>query len=214
MQLKGRQDRYRLLFPEDLIPAEIKDKYARILQRQHSFTYKPIDMVNESIQKIQVLGFTGGTIDQQQTYRGAPLRTPSRTAENDFLHMSSPVAYRSPETPVALIDKTLNVDFRHQAGFLNYFILFESFFYQFCRDTASNKLPDSFAIEIFNEDGEAYCRIILYAPVIDSMDMLDLDFTQPVAQSQTFRVVFKYSNIDFQFITDDVADDDISETSN
>jgi hypothetical protein len=37
------------------------------------------------------------------------------------------------------------------------------------------------------------------------MDMLSLDFTQPVATSQTFRVIMKYSNIDFEFIDDDVV---------
>ena len=38
------------------------------------------------------------------------------------------------------------------------------------------------------------------------MDMLDFDFTQPIAQSQTFQVVFKYSNFDFQFIN--IVDED------
>ena len=203
MNLKGRQDRYRLLLPEELIPKEINDKYAKILQRQHSFVYKPIDMINESIQKIQVLGFNGGTQEQNQSMRGEPLRTPTRVAQNELMHTSTQVPYRSPDGPVSLLDKTLNIDFRHQSGFLNYFLLFESFFYQYSRDTASDSLPDVFTIEIFNEDGEVYCRIMLYNPLIDGMDMLDLDFTQPVAQSQTFRVVFKYSNIDFQFINDD-----------
>lgn len=203
MQLKGRQDRYRLLLPEELIPKTINDKYAKILQRQHSFIYKPIDLINESIQKIQVLGFNGGTIEQNQSRRGEPLLTPSRAQQNEMMHTTVPMPYRSPDGPVSLIDKTLNIDFRHQSGFLNYFLLFESFFYQYARDTEYDKLPDVFPIEIFNEDGEVYCRIMLYDPLIDGMDMLDLDFTQPVAQSQTFRVVFKYGNIDFQFINDD-----------
>ena len=203
MQLKGRQDRYRLLFPEELIPKEINDKYARILQRQHSFIYKPIDLINESIQKIQVLGFNGGTQDQMQSKRGEPLMTPSRINENNFMHTATPMPYRSPAGPVSLVDKTLNVDFRHEAGFLNYFLLFESFFYQYSRDMKTDKLPEVFPIDIFNEDGEVYCRIMLYDPLIDGMDMLDLDFTQPVAQSQTFRVIFKYGNIDFQFLLDD-----------
>ena len=41
-----------------------------------------------------------------------------------------------------------------------------------------------------------------FDPLIDGIDMLDLDFSQPVANSQTFRVIFKYSNIDFQFLED------------
>ena len=203
MQLKGRQDRYRILLPDELIPEEINDKYSRVLQRKHSFFYRPIDLVNESIQKIEVLGFNGGVIQQRQTRHGDPLMTPSRVRENDFLHSAGDVPYRSPDGPVSLIDKTLNIDFRHEAGFLNYFILFESFFYQYSRDMKSKALPDIIPIEIFNEDGETYSRIILYDPLIDGMDMLSLDFTQPVATSQTFRVIIKYSNIDFEFIDDD-----------
>ena len=30
--------------------------------------------------------------------------------------------------------------------------------------------------------------------------MLDFDYTQPIANSQTFKVEFKYSNINFDFI--------------
>ena len=30
--------------------------------------------------------------------------------------------------------------------------------------------------------------------------MLDLNYTQPMAQSQTFKVEFKYNNLDYQFL--------------
>ena len=126
MQLKGRRDGYRLLLPEELIPKEINDKYANILQRRHSFIYKPIDLINESIQKIQVLGFSNGVLEQQQTQRGEPIITPSRIKENDFLHSNAPIPYRSAGGPLSLFDKTLNIDFRHQAGYLNYFLLYNT----------------------------------------------------------------------------------------
>lgn len=203
LSLKSRQDKYRLLLPKELIPEVLTEKYRNILLKKHSFIYEPIDFINESIQKIQVLGFNGGTINQGQSMRGKPLLTPNRTAQNELMHSANEIPYRSPAGPISLIDKTLNIDFRHTLGFVNYFILFESFWYQYARDTKSDKLPEVFPIEIFNEKGEVYCRIMLYDPVIDGMDMLDLDFSQPVAQSQTFRVIFKYSNIDFEFIEDD-----------
>lgn len=205
MELKGRQDRWRLLLPEEFIPKEINDKYARVLQRKHSFIYKPIDYVNESIQKIEVLGFNGGTINQNQNRRGYPTITPARTAQNDFMHSATERPYRSSAGPLSLFDKTLNIDFRHQAGFLNYFMIFESFFYQYSRDMSNDRLPEMIPIEIFNEYGEVYSRIKLFDPVIDGMDMLSLDFTQTVASSQTFRVIMKYSNLDFEFIDDDTV---------
>lgn len=201
LSLRGRQDKYRLLLPDELIPEEINEKYTKILQDRHSFIYKPIDFVNESIQKIQVLGFNGGTIPQGQTMHGEPTINSARVPENYFNHTSSDVSYRAATNPVALVDKTLNITFRHTLGFLNYFILFESFFYQHARDLPNNRLPEMLPIDIYNERGESYSRIVLYQPLIDGMDMLDLDFTQPVAQSQTFMVIFKYSNIDFQFIS-------------
>jgi hypothetical protein len=32
------------------------------------------------------------------------------------------------------------------------------------------------------------------------MDMLQFNFAQPVAQSSSFKVEFKYNNLDYQFI--------------
>ena len=39
--------------------------------------------------------------------------------------------------------------------------------------------------------------------VINSIDMLQFEFTQPVAQSETFRVIFKYSDFEIDFLLND-----------
>lgn len=200
LSLKGRQDNWRLLFDNDFIPEEIKDKYTRVLNMRKSFITSPVDFINETIQKIQLLGFSGASYQQNQTTHGEPVRDPNRVEENCFQGNANSQSYRAVVNPIQLIDKTLNVQFRMSQGYLNYFILFESFFYKYCRDTKSSELDSYFTVDIYNEFGEVYARVILYQPVIESMDMLDLDFTQPVAQSQTFQVTFKYSNIDFQFL--------------
>lgn len=194
--LKGRQDKYRLLLPENFLPEGIIEKYSEVLNKSHSFIYKPIDFLNETIQKIQVLGFTGGTLQQSQQGKSTLLKDD----EEEMAYSSSEYSYRAAANPINLIDKTINIEFKHTNGFVNYFMIFEAFFYQYERSTSGNDLPGNFAIDIYNEYNEVYSRIILYHPLIDSMDMLDLDFSQPIAQSQTFKVTFKYSNIDFQFI--------------
>ena len=205
LSLKGRQDTWRLLFDVDFIPEEIREKYTKVLLSKKSFITDPASFISETVQKIQVLGFSGGSMLQQQGTRGEPVRDQSRTDENWLMGGADEVAYRSPASPIQIIDKTLNVQFRMSQGYLNYFILFESFFYKYCRDTSTGELDKQFSIDIYNEQGEIYARIVLFNPVIDSMDMLDLDFTQPIATSQTFQVVFKYSNIDFQFIESDTV---------
>ena len=211
--LKSRQDNFRLLLPKEFICDEIVEKYTKVLQDAHSFYTTPIDFLNETIQGVQVLGFTGGTVQQQQPGRGAWSKTQERKPQNTFLHTATDYNYRSEVSPVALIDKTLNVTFRHTLGFVNYFLLFENFFWQYMRDKEYKELVKAFYIDIANEKGEVYARIMLADPVIDSMDMLDLNFTQPVASSQTFNVVFKYSNIDFIFIQNsDEPEDEMSDT--
>ena len=208
LSLKGRQDTWRLLFDTDFIPEEIREKYTKVLLNRKSFISDPSSFISETVQKIQLLGFSSATYTQQQGTRGEPVRDQNRVEENNMMGGMDEVQYRSVASPVQIIDKTINVQFRMSQGYLNYFILFESFFYKYCRDTSSGELDKHFAIDIYNEFGEIYARVILYNPVIDSMDMLDLDFTQPVATSQTFQVSFKYSNIDFQFIESDAVTQD------
>jgi hypothetical protein len=202
---KSRQDFFRLILPEEFIVDEINDKYAKILQNQHGFFYKPIDYLNESIQKIQVLGFSEASMSQIQHTIGNPLYgDPDRIAQNKFLHTGTDFIYRSGVSPLQLIDKTLNITFKHNLGFLNYFMLFENFWRYYARDTEYEQMEMDFSIDILNHDGSVYSRIKIYGAIMHSMDMLDLDYSQPVAQSQTFQVTFKYSNIDFEFITDEL----------
>lgn len=198
--LRGRKDGFRFLFPQNFICDEINEKYAKILQEQKSFYMKPIDFINETIRGIQILGFSEATTEQQQPGTGNPIRNFNRIEENKFSHTGAGVSYRSEKSPLALLDKTFNVSFRHTLGFLNYFMLFENFWYLYARDTQNKDMRNEFVIDIIDGKGRAYSKIVLYDPVIHSIDMLDLDNSQPIAQSETFQIVFKYSNIDYQFI--------------
>ena len=199
--LKGRQDGFKLLFPKEFLVQQIEEKYAKILADKHGYYLTPIDFVNESIQKVNVLGFQNGTVPQQQTTRGSePTFKSERVEQNKFLYGGSEFNYRNSVSPIALTDKTFNVTFRHTLGYLNYFILFENFWYQFSRDMNYDDMMQMLPIEILNERDEAYARIKLFYPMINSMDMLEFDYSQPVAQSQTFNIEFKYSDFDLEFI--------------
>ena len=203
LALKGRQDGYRLLFPKEFIPEKVNKKYTKILRQQRGFINKPIDFLNETIQKIEVLGFNNATVMQQQPNRGNPLLNDNRVMQNNFMHTSTDTYYRAATNPETLIDKTLNVTFKHTLGYINYFILFESFMYHYSRDMEYKELVKELSIDLLNEKGSIYAKIILQNPLIDGIDMLSLDYSQPVAQSQTFQVVIKYSNFEYEFVEAD-----------
>jgi hypothetical protein len=61
-------------------------------------------------------------------------------------------------------------------------------------------MPDQIPIDIMNNRGEIYSRIVVIDPVINGIDMLDLNYNAPNETMSTFKVEFKYSNIDYQFI--------------
>lgn len=199
--LKGKQDSFKLTIPDTFIIDEINEKYSKIIQNQKSYLYKPIDFLNETIQSVQVLGIVDATVEQQQSGTGKSIYgNKKRDPQNEFLHTATDYNYRSEKNPIALVDKTLNVYFRHTLGYVNYFLIFENFFWQYSRDTKYSKMPEQFTIDIFNNIGEVYSRIVIDNPIISEIDMLDFNYNMPVAQSQTFKVTFKYSNLDYQFI--------------
>ena len=198
--LNARQDLFKVTLPDDFISPEINSKYAKIIKENKSFIYRPIDFLNETIQSVQVLGFIDGTVQQLQSGKGAPIIKKDRINENNMMHTSTEYTYRSEKNPLDLIDKTLNIYFRHTLGFVNYFLLFENFFYQYSRDRQYKELIDQIPIDIINNKGEVYSRILIIDPIINSIDMLDLNYNAPNETMSTFKVEFKFSNLDYQFI--------------
>lgn len=198
--LKSKQDSFRLILPKEFIAEEIVEKYEKILRKANSFYETPIDFINETIQGVDVLGFTEAAVLQQQTDRGTFATSPATVEANKFLHTASDFPYRSEANPIQLIDKTLRIRFRHTLGYVNYFLLFENFFWMYQRDYKYKDMPEYIPIYLFDENMTAYAKIMLYHPIISGLDMLTFDYTQPVAQSQTFNMELKYGNLDFEFI--------------
>lgn len=195
--IQSRKDGFKLTLPDNFLVPEVIEKYTPILREKKGYVVRPIDFLNETIQRIDVFGFTDASWEQSQPTSGNPVRNPYRIDQNNRLTGGSTFQYRNFKSPIALTDRTLNIEFRHTLGYLNYVMIMENFIYLYCKDTPSNKLFDNINIELMNHRGELYSKIVLMDPVINSMDMLSFDYTQPVAQSGTFKVEFKYSNFDY-----------------
>ena len=200
--LQSKRDGFRLLLPDDFLVEEIKEKYSIILQKNKHFVYRPIDFLNETIQKVEVFGFNNAAVEQSQQTSGYPIRNPNRIEANMFPIGGSSFQYRNTISPIALTDRTLNIEFRHTLGYINYMMILENFMYLYTRDTRSDKLFQHIYIDIINQIGEIYATIRIDDPIINAMDMLSFDYSQPVAQSGTFKIEIKYSNFDYEFKTE------------
>lgn len=201
--LPNKKDGFRLLLPKDFLLPEIQEKYGKILQKKRSFYVNAIDFLNETIQGVDVLGFQSATIQQEQPSRGLTLADNKNEEENNFMFPSAPYSWRNPQSALSLLDMTLNIQFRHTLGYLNYMMIYENFLKQYHRNTPYKQLPDAFYIDLFDEKGVIYARLKLVYPLVNAMDMLTFDFTHPTTQNESFKVEFKYSNFDFEFLEDE-----------
>lgn len=199
LALNAKHNGARIRFPKEFLHPDVERKYSIILRKKRSFFTSPIEFINETIQKVDLLGFTNAAVMQRQTSRGEPITRAERIKENYLLHTHADHAYRSEVSPLELIDKTLNIEFRHTLGFLNYIMLFENFWYMYARDTTYGEMLRQFNVELFDEYGSIYCKIKLDDPIMNGMDMLSFDYTQPTTTVSSFKIEFKYSNVDFEF---------------
>lgn len=194
LSLNTRVDGFKFRFPKEFIVDELKEKYGKILAQHNSFIHDPIEFLNETVKSVSVLGFNDATVTQQQTFRGL------KSVKDNFMHTSTDVTYRSEVNPIQLLDKTFVVTFRHTLGYLNYFLFFENFFHLYARETEGESLVEQFNVDLFDQNGQVFSRIVMFKPIIDGIENLNFDYAQPVASNSEFKVTFKYSNIDYQFI--------------
>lgn len=206
--LKSKQDSFRIILPKEFLAKEILEKYTKVLQKAHSFYKTPIDFLNETIQGVEVLGITDAVVLQQQGGHGTFATSPATIEANKFMHTATDFPYRSEVNPIQLIDKTLRIKFRHTLGYVNYFLLFENFFWMYQRDYKYKDMPEYIPIYLYDENMTAYAKIMLYQPIVSGLDMLSFDYTQPISQSQTFNMELKYGNIDFDFIEHEEKDNE------
>lgn len=190
LSLNPRFDTFRFALPKELVPDEIYQKWYDVLNRyDKNVIREPIDIINESIQSVEVGGTGDSTIEQNQTYHNPNTKR---------IEPHSKVTYRSSKNPVDLIPNELTITFRHTQGFYNYFLLFESWFYHYAKENTEDGFVPFLYIEIMDEMGEVVDHVSFSHPVFDSIDSLQLSYNKTDRSFETFTCKFKYSNIDFE----------------
>lgn len=198
LSLSPRYDLFRFAFPKDFIPEELNKKYAKILQQNAGVLVTPIDYLNESIQGVNIPGISDLTTEQTQ-HSTNPIH-PSDTRQN--IEPARTNAYKSTANPLTNIEREFTITFRFNVGFYNYFLLYETIFWKYCKHiNAPNE--DVLFIELMDEIGRVRARIKYFDCLVDGMDGLNFDYSKTVRESGTFSVKFKFNNIDFVFVDEE-----------
>lgn len=188
ISLSPRYDLFRLLLPLEFIPQELREKYDRLLSEKPRVITRAIDLLNESIQGISMPGISDLVVDQPQTSR-------NRLGHIEPKHDNSSVTV---DNPLSKIGKEVTITFRLDAGFINYYLLYETIFHRVCKPENYKDGTDIY-YDILTEVGEPICRVYLYQCHIDALEGLEFSTDKVSRESNTFSMTLKFNNIDIEF---------------
>ena len=195
LSLSPRYDLFRFSFPKDFLPEEIEAKYTSLIRQNQAVITTPIDYLNESIQGINFPGISDIIIQQQQHSSNDI----TRSSKKLNVEPKREQIYHTPSNPLDKIELSFKVTFRMNQGLYNYFMLYETIFYQICKPNVKKHEPILY-IELLNETGNITSRIIFKDVLMDGIDGLEFNYNKLERDAGTFDVTFKFSNIDFEYI--------------
>lgn len=195
LSLSPRYDLFKFSLPKDFLPKEVEEKYQKLLNKNQAVLTTPIDYLNESIQGINFPGISDILIQQQQHSSNDIKRGLGKIN----VEPKTDITYQTSSNPLDKITKEFKVTFRFNQGLYNYFMLYETIFYQICKPIDRGHIPVLY-IELLGESGVITSRILFKDVLIDGIDGLEFNFNKTERDSGTFDVMFKFNNIDFEFI--------------
>ena len=194
LSLPPRYDLFRFELPKTFLPKEVSKKYQTILNQNAGVLVTPIDYLNESIQGINIPGLKELTIDQNQHSHNSISGSGRIGIEPNRVN-----TYKDTGNPLDKIEKEITITFRFNQGFYNYFMLYETIFWKYCKPTDYPN-EDVLYVELLDETGKSISKIKFFDCVFDGIDGLEFNYSKLERDTGTFNVTFKFNNIDFVFV--------------
>ena len=194
LSLSPRYDLFRFELPKTFLPKEVNEKYQKILSRNAGVLVTPIDYLNESIQGVNIPGISDLITEQQQHSHNS-----SQGLGKINVEPSRQQSYKGTGNPLDKINKEITITFRFNQGFYNYFMLYETIFWKYCKPT-NYPNEDVLYVELMDETGRVSSRVKFFDCVLDGIDGLEFTYSKMERDTGTFNLTFKFNNIDFVFI--------------
>lgn len=195
LSLSPRYDLFKFQFPRDFIPREIDEKYSKLINEDPGVITTCIDYLNESIQGVNLPGISDVNVTQtQHSYNSNTTNSRKLNVEpkTDIIHTST-------SNPLDKINKEFKVTLRMNQGLYNYFMLYETLFHYICKPILKDEEPVLF-VELLDESGVVRSRIKYIDCHMDGIDGLEFTYNKTERDSGTFDIIFKFNNIDFEFV--------------
>ncbi len=177
MLQSARSNQFIFNFPKNFIPAGVSKRYDPYLNKiPGNLVTRSVDLVNYSIQSINFPSAEYTPVEQIDL---GGLRRQFRSSVNKQ----------------ELREKTLNVTMRLYDGFINYWMMFDTFDYYYNFSTEPAYLPEGMRLQILDSDGATIVTAEMRRVLFQTIGSLDLNFSENTSDIKTFDCTFVYNEL-------------------
>ena len=186
MILNAKNNEFVFRFPKGFIQPEIETKYNYYLKRLPTPFENILDYVNHTIQSVT---FPSVASEEVEQWVGR------KTSVDGKNITKNPQYWRQSLDLDRVIPKEFSVNMKAADGYLNYWVLFETYRRYLTISNEDDYMPDMH-LYYLDRDGYQLLTIDLKQPLIKGISEVEMNYTATAMEFRTFTLNFKYNSFD------------------
>ena len=153
------------------------------------------DLVEKYETYIKRLPVPYGNLQDYMTAGIQAISFPSISAETvEQVLYEDPISAKGGHNPIWYLDRGLTLTFKSYEGYINYWVMFDTFFEYYKMDQKDKYLGD-ITLTFLDQTGFEFVSIEFSQVVMTSISSLELNYSSNTADFTNFTVDFKYNYI-------------------
>ncbi len=186
MILNAKNNQFVFRFPKGFIYPEIEEKYNYYLKRLPTPFESITDYVNHTIQSVT---FPSVASDEIEQWVGR------KTGVDGKNVTKNPQYWRQSLDLERVVPKEFTVNLKTADGYLNYWVLFETYRYYLMIPNTEDYFPD-LNLMYLDRDGYQMLTVDFRQPLMKGISEVEMNYSATAMEFRTFSVNFKYNTFD------------------
>lgn len=196
MILNSKNNQFIFKFPKGFIYPEIEEKYNFYLKRLPTPFETITDYVNHTIQSVT---FPAVSSDEVEQWVGRKTGVDINGSRKNIT--KNPQYWRQTQDFEKVIPKEFTVNFKVADGYLNYWVMYETYRTFLTIPNTKDYFPDLY-IMFLDRNGYQLLTVTYKQPLIKGISEVEMNYSATAMEFRTFYVNFKYNNFDIQINLD------------
>lgn len=194
MILNSKTNQFVFRFPKNFIPEDVEKKYNFYLKKLPTPFENILDYVNHTIQSVTFPSVTADVVEQVQGRR-------TFSEPGGAMLTKNPQIWRQTVDLEKAIDKSFTVQMKAADGYLNYWVLFETFRRDIQITNEEEYIPDMNMIYL-DYAGYQLLTVDFKQPLFVGLSEIEMNYANVTLDFRTISATFRYNTFDINVKTD------------